>query len=234
MHAAANGFYWYAGTQPDAAVLMDYNPTTGSGAKTPEQCRQILKSHLRCTDADLADIQEKNPRTQAEFSHALETLGFRARWRKEAEAAIRQLEELTGKRFASKATRQQWEPLTPEQVHAIEERRASGYYTPEATAARAQAELEAKRAERIAEIENDRAREIEKIENKHLVTMYFARRDMNRPNVIFYSHTNELCWNWTSTERLWTREEFDAFTQTIEFSELPAGVTVGFQEKPSH
>ena len=62
--------------------------------------------------------------------------------------------------------------------------------------------------------------------------MYFARRDMTRPNVIFYDHTNELCWNWTSTERLWTREEFDAFTQTMEFSELPKGVTVRFQEKP--
>lgn len=234
MHAAANGFYWYAGTQPDAAVLMPHNPTTGSGAKTPEQCREIFKEHLRCTDADLAQIENMSPRTAVEFSYTLEKLGFRARWKKEAQKAIHHLEKLTGQKFESKATRSQWPKLSPREIAEIETRIASGYYEPEQVAARAAAEAAALRQKKIQALEDDRQKAMQKLENKYAVEMYLATRGIEDGNVIFYDHTNELCFNWSSRSRLWTREEFDAFTQTAEMSELPKGMTFRFQEKPHY
>lgn len=189
MHAAANGFYWYSGTKPDG-LGCKYHPGTGSNAKTPEKCLEILKDHLRATDADIAAIDAMQPRSEEEFSFALESLGFRARWKAEADAAIAQLEKWTAAKFESRATRSQWEPLPEEAVALIKERKASGYYNPEQVAARDKAKRKADIAKRVAEIHANHAAAVAKLETERTVDLYFASRGIDGGNVIFYDHTN--------------------------------------------
>jgi hypothetical protein len=66
-------------------------------------------------------------------------MGFRKQWKEEATEGIRLLRELIGPdcpEFETHASRQGWVPLTAEAIATIKEREASGYYLPEAIAAR--------------------------------------------------------------------------------------------------
>lgn len=228
-HAAANAFYWYAGTKPDN-LGQEYTGATGRDGKTPEKCREIFKNHIRATDEDLAKIDAANPRTQTELAAVLEDLDFPKRWKAEADAAIATLEGWTNQKFESKATRSQWTPPTEEQRAEIEHRRRTGYYEPEQVAARAAAEKRAKREQRLKKLHEDHARALEKATNKLRVAVYFASRDIDAANVIYYDHTNEITVNWNTFARRWTREEFAALVASADLSQLPQGVKFSFEE----
>ena len=43
-------------------------------------------------------------------------------------------------------------------------------------------------------------------------------------NVIYYSHTNTLSFNWGSYEKKITQEEFDDFVKNVDRSKLPEGI----------
>lgn len=145
MYAVANGFYWFTGMFEDG-LGQGTHPGTGSNAKTPAECEKILADHLRAYPEQMQAIKDAMPRNQDEFSHTLEDMSFRAKWKAEAMEAIKQLEKMTGMKFASKATRSNWEPLAPEKVAEIKQRKESGYYLPENVAKR-DAEARAKRKE---------------------------------------------------------------------------------------
>lgn len=237
MHGVANEFYWFAGIFPDAN-LQDYHGGTGRYGRTPEECKRILMESFRATEEDIATIAAANPRTAQEFSHAIENMGFRARWKAEAKAATRQLERLIEPdrtlKFKSTATRRNWEKLKPSEAKAIEERKASGYYEPEQVAARDAARKESARLAKIAEIEKDHAAALLKLENKRKVDLYFAARGICDRNAIYYDHTGTLQFNWSNTSRLWTRAEFDEFVAGVVAEELPDGLKFEFQERPKY
>lgn len=209
MHCTANGFYHYQ-----------------------EGKLEYLQSHLRATDAQVAGILAAMPRTEEEFSHLIEGMGFRAQWKAEAEAGIALLESLRGpeaEKFETRATRPGWVPLTKEQVDLIEERKASGYYTPEAIAARDAEAKAAKKAKKIQEAKDEHARTVRKYENKLMVALYFLERDLDDSNIIYYDHVNTIGFNWhdpkfSTGEKVWTPEEIEEFARTADLSALPAGV----------
>lgn len=132
MHCAANAFYWLAGHL--GLSYVEYHGGTGSSAKSQDECLKIFKDHVRCTDAELPALLEC--RSAEELKIALEDLGIVARWKDEANAAIKQLEAWTGREFESSATRGRWEPATKEERDTVKSRRESGYYSPEAISAR--------------------------------------------------------------------------------------------------
>lgn len=232
MYAVANGFYWYRGLFADQ--LGESNgPGTGSSAKSPDECRRILQDHLRASDSELEALLALSPRNQDEFSHALETLGFRAKWKSEAEAAIKELERLTGEKFASRASRITWEPLSTDKVALIAERRNSGYYLPENVAKRDEETRKAKLEAKLSAIRKGYADKRDKLAKKEAVELYLAEF-VPGANAIYYDHTNDLCFNWSSCGRLWSKEEFDAFTQTAEMSKLPPDLKFRWQERPKY
>lgn len=124
MHAASNAWYWIQGAFPEAEdKTPNLGPCHGS-AKSPEECRRIFAEHIRATPEQVEQIAAKMPRSQAELQAVLEDFGFPERWRREAEAAIRQLEEWTGSTFESCATHKSWEPLSAEVRADIAQKRA--------------------------------------------------------------------------------------------------------------
>lgn len=245
MHGVANGFYWFQGFVPESvdhsSRLGPCHGGTGSGAKSAEECKRILMESFRATEEDIAAIVAACPRTKEEFSHAVEKLGFRARWQAEAEAATRLLESLidpdpeTAPRFESKATRRNWEPLAPETVAVIEERIASGYYLPETVAARDKAARIAAKQAKIESIEKDHAATVAKSARNRDVDLFFARHDLPG-NWIYYDHTNEISVNWSRSEKLMTRAEFDTIAaEILAFpGELPNGVKLVWNERPKY
>lgn len=53
-------------------------------------------------------------------------------------------------------------------------------------------------------------------------------------NAIYYDHTNEICFNWSNLERLWTEAEFEHFKAGAVMSELPENVTFKWQARPKY
>ncbi len=231
MYAAQNGWYWFQGACPDISQPGACHGGTGSSGKAPGECKRIFMEHVRATPAQFDAIKATMPRSQDELQHALETLGFPAQWKREAEAAIKQLEQWTGQKFQSCATRKTWEPLTAEKVALINERKASGWYEPENVAKRDEEARKAAIARKVAEIKADHARSIEKLDRKLMVALYFASRGMFKANVIYYDHTNEISFNWSSCDRLWTEAEFEKFKGEAAMDELPENVTFKWQAR---
>jgi hypothetical protein len=161
-------------------------------------------------------------------------MGFRAQWKAEALEAVAQLEELTGGHFQSRATRPGWVRLAVETVEALKARRASGYYEPEAIAARDAEKAAEAKAARIKALREDHAAKAKEVEEKLQVALYFVERDLDDSNIIYYSHTRSIGFNWRGAgmaryAKTWTREEFDQFVATVDRSALPAGVGFGFK-----
>lgn len=238
MHGIANGFYWFTGMFADG-LGEKYHPGTGGDARTPDQCRAILRDHLHTDEATIDAIIKAMPRTKNEFSFALENLGMRKRWKDEALAAIEQLETLATKdgtrpKFASQATRNTWEPLTDEQRQQIEERKASGYYDPDRVAARDAQSRAVARTKKEAEIRAEHAKKTDEINGDLARALYYLDTTHQGKNLIFYHHTNTIQANWTSTEKLWTEAEFEAFRQDAQERDGFKGLKFSFQARPKH
>lgn len=233
MHSAANAFYWFAGF--NGGLEQKYHGGSGSSAKTPEECRRIFAEHIHATEEQVAAIVAAQPRSEIELRAVLEDLHFPEQWKSEANAAIATLEGWTGKKFKSTATRGFWEPVSAEQRAEIEKRRAEGYYDPEKAAARDAEKAAAAKAAKVAEIRADLAKSIEKKQRSAQVEIYMAERYFPQfQNVIYYDHTNELCVNWSSSEKLITLAEFDRIAAELDPAALPEGLTLKWQERPRY
>jgi hypothetical protein len=233
MHSAANAFYWFAGFS--GGLGQQYHGGSGKSGNSAEDCRRIFAEHIHATNEQVAAIVAAMPRTELELRAVLEDHGFIAQWKGEADAAIAMLEQWTGKKFKSTATRGLWDTVTPEQRAQIEHRRASGYYTPEQVAARDKAKAKAQKSAKLAEIRADLAKKIEKEQRGAQVALYMAERYFPRfRNFIYYTHSNTISFNWSSTEKLTTRDEFDQVVAEADRSALPEGIAFTFQDRPKY
>lgn len=50
------------------------------------------------------------------------------------------------------------------------------------------------------------------------------RNELSTDNVIYYSHTNTLSFNWNGYGEKITQEEFDDFVNKVDRSQLPEGI----------
>jgi len=233
MHASSNAWYWFCGMFADG-LGQQYHGGSGSSGKPPAECARIFAEHVRATPEQLEQIKSLNPRSELEMKHSLESLGFLAKWKQEASEAIATLETLTGEKFVSQSTRKTWEPLTAEQVALIEERKASGYYLPENVAKRDADKRAKEKATKIEAIEADFKKSVAKLEKNKQVALYFVNHDLDGANVIYYDHSNEIAFNWSTCSKLWTLEQFEQFKGNAIMDELPDMVTFKWQERPKY
>lgn len=114
MHAAANGFYH---------LTKGFNNTRIEDAAFPAE----FCEYYRITPSQFKTL--KKCETELQYSIALQTLGVIDQWKIEADAAIRQLETLTGKTFLVDSVRSQYTPPTQDEIDAENLRIRTGYYS---------------------------------------------------------------------------------------------------------
>lgn len=232
MHSASNAWYWFQGAFPEAASSK-YHGGTGSSAKTPEECRAIFAGYIRATPEQVEAIAALLPRSQDELQAAIEDLAFPEQWQREARAAIRQLESWTSVEFESKATRGFWEPLAAEKRQLIAERRASGYYLPENVAKRDAEERKARRGRRVSDLKASHAAKLAELRQDHAFAVWCAENYDEKPNAIRYSD-GRITANWTSTEKLFTRDAWEDFTRCVPAELFDSPPVFVFQERPKY
>lgn len=204
MYPEANGFYHLQNSGKDATI--DY---------------------LRITEDEYNALSLAED--QKYFKYLLFSLGIVARWKKEADTLISELETLSGRKWEN--------PYKPEEerftLTLSEEERANmeklikeGFYTKEniekrKEEARKEALIKA-RAKICARYDGD----IEKAERAKKVMLYIFDSGFSTENVIYYDHNNKVVFNWSdlSHYKKISKEDFQNFIEKVDYSQLPDGI----------
>lgn len=182
--------------------------------------------YFNCTPNEWAQL--KAAEDEAHFWYLLTKSEIPARWKKSALAAIKTLEKIAGVSFESTATKSHFEPMPAEQLAEMEEKIASGYYTPEALKERAEEKAREKMGERLAAIEQQYTDEEWKARKNRDVSLFVALATGNESgNLIFYGHNDTLCLNWLEYGAKFTSEQIAEVKARIGELEFPVTVTVG-------
>lgn len=187
--------------------------------------KKLTMEYLRITDIEYNRFF-REAEDQLYFTYLLQTIGIPDRWMQEAQAAIKQLEQLTGEKFEDTSVLYQFTPLTPEQFQLVESRVAEGYYLPENIKKRKHEAQLAARRKKIAELKADALKAQKKIERELAVKLYVIRNGMPIDNFIYYTHNNKGVFNWMdgSCYKKVTQAQFDRFLKKIDYTKLPAGI----------
>lgn len=189
--------------------------------------KEIAINYLRITEEEYNALH--NAEDKAYFKYLLYTLGIVARWNDESKSAIKELEALTGNEWVNPyeydRERKHIESFTDEEAAEMNERIDSGYYTPEAMKERKEEAkrraYEAKRAEIIA----DCKKKVSKLEEEKTVKLYILDSGLPVDNVIYYESRKEAVFNWLDYKDKISQEDFIDFSNSVDFSKLPEGVT---------
>lgn len=204
MHAEANGYY-HLKQEPTALRRYGF---------TDQEIQYFLTN---CEDAK-------------HFNYLLQKKGIVKRWNAKAKEGIKVLEKLTGETFLNDSARSQYTPLTEGERIDLEKKIKEGYYTPEKIAERKE---EARQA-RIMNLENeakaDHKKSITKADNELKVKLFMIN---NSPvtNYIYYTHSNQIKFNWKSYEDKISQEQFIDFINDIDRSKLPEGIEFAIEDK---
>lgn len=166
------------------------------------------------------------------FKYLLFDLGIMDRMKREADAAIKKLEELTGDTWVNPYSPEKERHtivLTPEEKKLVEDRIEAGYYTEPAIEERRLERIRAKREkEKKSVIDNfeKKLKELEYDRNVRLALIDFDIFD----NVIYYNHSNKIVFNWLDSRDKIPEEKYKEFVENVDRSKLPEGVTFEYKK----
>jgi hypothetical protein len=179
----------------------------------------VFCEHYRISPKEFKKLATASDQTH--YGIILNSLLIRERWKQEAKEAIKILEGLTSNVFVNDSKRSQWDGPTPKEIKLFNEREKTGYYTPDAIKKRDEEKARAVLTEKI----NSLNAEIEKVkrENEREIiiakAIYEAGGVRALENYIYYSHGDEICFNWRSYDKL-TIPEVDKIKSKLK---LPKG-----------
>ena len=194
MYAVENGFYFLKESRQKCAEYL--------------RISEELANKLCDTDKDY-------------FKYQLWELGIVDNWKAEADRAIEHLENLCGYKFEDYET-----PntnfsynLTFSEIDEMKKRIAQGYYDTPAIKERAEREENARREKKIAEIVERAKKKIDETCIDRDLDIALIRMFGTDDNVIFYSHLQEICFNWHGNYgKIWTDNEIRQFAKETDFA----------------
>lgn len=164
---------------------------------------------------------------QKYFKYLLFSLGIVDRWKEEADTLISELETLS---------RCKWEnPYKPEEerfsLTLSEEERANmeklikeGFYIKDNIEKRKEEDRKAALIKKRAGICARYDKDIAKAETEKKIMLYIFDSGISMDNVIYYTHTNTVCFNWKDYDKKVSQEEFINFLNSVDYSQLPEGI----------
>lgn len=200
MYPVENGHYWL--TKEGAKKCAEY-------LRIDEQTAQMLSGDKEY------------------FKYQLFALGIVDKWQSEADKAIRHFEALKGEKWVNPYLEDKEKHvlrLTDEEREKIEGLVATGYYMTERIKEREDiARAEKRERDRNAIIERyDKS--IKEAERDKSVYLCVFDTLGTTDNVIYYSHSNTLRFNWKNYGEKWTQEQFCDFVNSVDKSRLPENI----------
>lgn len=210
MHPTANGFYHlsngFNNIKPDSKEFKS------------EFCK-----YYRLLPYQFDRLKEA--KNVIQYALILKEQNVLSQWEKEANKAIKILEELTGFSFLVDSKRTQFVAPTPEEIKEEQAKQKNGFYTPEAE----QQRIEARKEKLINELKNDADKKIAEINEELAIKIHVLNigGETALKNCIYYNREKELSFNWKGYDQI-----SESLYQTIkDHIVLPEGATITNKNK---
>jgi hypothetical protein len=193
-HSVANGFYFLKSGFDKCGI-------------DNENFAQYYCNYFKCS-AEQFEIL-KDSENKFEFSVLLVELGIVAGWKKIVNNAIAELEKLTGLKFQSKYEKDKNDiSINADKLKEFRQQQKEGFYTAESKQEREKKRLSDLNKAMIDKVNADYKKSVSKHENERQINLELIRqgfeispRTGNIKGAIYYNHSNELNFNW-STEKI--------------------------------
>lgn len=188
--------------------------------------KKVLMEHLRISEEECDKIAGMTV-NEKHFSYLIQKMRLPERWKQEADNAIKMLEELTGKKFKSKAEKpRKFEEFSTTEIQEFENIIYDGYYSFESFKKREEEKRIKEKENLLEELKRDMEKKITPIQEEYIVKKYLVELDIPINNFIYYTHRREGAFNWmeNSYDKMITEEEFKEIMSKIDMSKLPNGV----------
>ena len=167
------------------------------------------------------------------FKYLLFDLGIVARWKKESDELIAELEQLCNEKWVNPYKPEEEKHalvLTKEECDLIEQRISDGYYSIENINKRKEEAKREKINKRYGEICEEYDKKIEALKKEKNVFLSLLDCGIAGDNIIYYEGSKKLEFNWLGYKDKITREEFDYFVNNCDKSKLPEGIVFEFKD----
>lgn len=187
--------------------------------------KESLQSYLRLTDLETETLMQYLEEELA-FRFHLENMGVLARWKEEANEAIKKLEELTGNEFDNVSTKSHYTPLTEEEHKEYKEKQLQGYFDTDKIQERKEQKMQDKKRKQIEKLKLAAKTEIDSINTELNIKLAILDAGFSIDNFIYYKHKNEGKFNWLDYQDKLTQEELDNLLAKIDKSKLPENINI--------
>lgn len=187
--------------------------------------KESLQSYLRLTELEAETLMQYLDEKLA-FRFHLENMGVVARWKEEANEAIKKLEELTGKEFENVSTESHYTPLTEEEHNEYKEKQLQGYFNADKIQERIEQKMQDKKRKQIEKLKLAAKTEIDSINTELNIKLAILDAGFSIDNFIYYKHKNEGKFNWLDSQDKLTKEDLDNLLTKIDKSKLPENINL--------
>ena len=187
--------------------------------------KDALQSYLRLTELE-AETLMMYLEEELAFRFHLENMGVVARWKEEANEAIKKLEELTGNEFENVSTKSHYTPLTEEEHKEYKEKQLQGYFDADKIQERKEQKMQDKKRKQIEKLKLAAQTEIDSINTELNIKLAILDAGFSIDNFIYYKHKNEGKFNWLDSQDKLTKEDFDNLLTKIDKSKLPENINL--------
>jgi hypothetical protein len=198
-----------------------------------EKGKEAAKDYLRCTDDEIEKLSFCGD-DNLFFKYQLFSLGIVDRWKKEADEFIAFLEEKCGYKWVNPYTPEEERfrmVLTEVERNLVNERINSLYYSKENIERREWNRRFEERQKEYEKVWEEYAKITEKARVERDIKLCMLNFRLPIDNVIYYSFSNELVFNWKGFGDKISREDFDRFVAEADYSLLPDGIKIEFGKK---
>jgi hypothetical protein len=200
MYATANGYYH---------LKNGFNNTqTNSKDFESKFC-----NYYRISKDDFKSLAKAESKTH--YAILLLELNIPAKWKKQAEFAIKKLEQLTGNEFLIDSVKNNFGMPSDEELAAEKEKLNTGYYSQSAKETRHKEAVE-KSINDLRQSANKAINAINTELNIKIELFKIGGKDL-LDKAIYYTHRNEICFNWRGYGAKISQSEADEIMTTNEY-----------------
>jgi hypothetical protein len=205
MYAVENGFY---------------HLTNGFNNTKPNEANFKAKfcSYYRIT-AEQFDILAQSE-NKLRYAINLQKLGILLQWMDEARQAILLLEQWTGKKFLIDSVKTQYTAPTAEQIADEQAKENAGYYLPSKIQECKDKAIQYAKDKEYYNLLTELGKARKKAQREYDVKKAVLDGGLSLDNFIYYTHTNEGCFNWKNYGEIVTEQQFDDFVRNSTLSDI--------------
>lgn len=205
MYAVGNGFY---------------HLTNGFNNTKPNESnfKAEFCSYYRITAEQFDTLAQSE--NELRYAINLQKLGILLQWMDEARQAILLLEQWTGKKFLIDSVKTQYTAPTAEQIADEQAKENAGYYLPSKIQERKDKAIQDAKNAEYSKLIAERDKEIGKANREYEVKKAVLDGGLSLDNFIYYTHTNEGCFNWRNYGEKVTEQQFADFVRNSTLSDI--------------